>query len=73
MNQPKIRTLAREDNAQVASIIRTVMPEFGASGAGFAIHIKARMVCRSLVIGGHHNEMQVEYLYVRDLDCPSVR
>ena len=26
------------DNTQVAEIIRTVMPEFGASGAGFAIH-----------------------------------
>jgi hypothetical protein len=23
--------------------------------------------------GGHHNEMQVEYPYVRDLNCPSVR
>src|SRR6186713_813320 len=38
MNQPKIRPLELSDNAQVALIIRTVMPEFGASGAGFAIH-----------------------------------
>ena len=38
MNQPNIRPLELADNAQVALIIRTVMPEFGASGAGFAIH-----------------------------------
>ncbi|MFZ6014147.1 MAG: GNAT family N-acetyltransferase [Bacteroidota bacterium] len=35
-----IRKLTQADNAQVANIIRTVMPEFGASGAGFAIHDK---------------------------------
>jgi putative acetyltransferase len=35
-----LRLIAREDNKQVANIIRTVMPEFGASGAGFAIHDK---------------------------------
>ncbi len=35
-----IRTIRPEDTAQVARIIRTVMPEFGASGAGFAIHDK---------------------------------
>ena len=33
-----IRPITREDNAAVADIIRTVMPEFGASGPGFAIH-----------------------------------
>lgn len=33
-----IRLIRPGDNAQVASIIRTVMPEFGASGQGFAIH-----------------------------------
>jgi putative acetyltransferase len=33
-----IRTIGPEDNPQVAGIIRTVMPEFGASGQGFAIH-----------------------------------
>ena len=38
MSQPKIRALVPADNAQVAAIIRMVMPEFGASGAGFAIH-----------------------------------
>ncbi|QOI96671.1 MAG: GNAT family N-acetyltransferase [Flammeovirgaceae bacterium] len=35
-----IRPIRKEDNAQVAAIIRTVMPEFGASGKGFAIHDK---------------------------------
>ena len=35
-----IRKAQKSDNPQVASIIRTVMPEFGASGAGFAIHDK---------------------------------
>lgn len=35
-----VRRVKQEDNAQVAKIIRTVMPEFGAGGAGFAIHDK---------------------------------
>lgn len=35
-----IRRIRVEDNHAVASIIRTVMPEFGAGGAGFAIHDK---------------------------------
>lgn len=35
-----LRSLQPEDNAQVAAIIRTVMPEFGANGEGFAIHDK---------------------------------
>lgn len=35
-----IRPINREDNQAVAKIIRTVMPEFGASGQGFAIHDK---------------------------------
>ena len=33
-----VRLILPEDNPAVASIIRTVMPEFGASGKGFAIH-----------------------------------
>jgi len=33
-----IRPIAPADNSAVASIIRTVMPEFGADGPGFAIH-----------------------------------
>jgi putative acetyltransferase len=33
-----IRLISKKDNAAVAIIIRTVMPEFGASGKGFAIH-----------------------------------
>lgn len=33
-----IRKVSKQDSAQLANIIRTVMPEFGASGAGFAIH-----------------------------------
>jgi putative acetyltransferase len=33
-----IRPLELADDAAVARIIRTVMPEFGASGPGFAIH-----------------------------------
>jgi putative acetyltransferase len=35
-----IRLIQPGDNAAVAAIIRTVMPEFGASGKGFAIHDK---------------------------------
>jgi putative acetyltransferase len=38
MFQISIRKIQEKDNAQVARIIRTVMPEFGASGIGFAIH-----------------------------------
>jgi putative acetyltransferase len=34
----QIRKIKREDNPAVARIIRNVMPEFGASGFGFAIH-----------------------------------
>ncbi len=34
----KLRPIASKDDAAVASIIRTVMPEFGADGPGFAIH-----------------------------------
>ncbi len=33
-----IRPIVATDNPAVAAIIRTVMPEFGASGPGFAIH-----------------------------------
>ncbi len=33
-----IRPVAKEDNRKIADIIRTVMPEFGANGPGFAIH-----------------------------------
>ena len=33
-----IRPIERRDDAAVAAIIRTVMPEFGACGAGFAIN-----------------------------------
>lgn len=33
-----LRPIESKDDAAVASIIRAVMPEFGASGPGFAIH-----------------------------------
>ncbi|MGZ3408230.1 MAG: GNAT family N-acetyltransferase, partial [Polyangia bacterium] len=33
-----IRPIAATDDAAVAAIIRTVMPEFGAKGPGFAIN-----------------------------------
>ncbi|MBE1159961.1 GNAT family N-acetyltransferase [Dyella acidiphila] len=33
-----IRPIEPRDNAAVASVIRAVMPEFGADGPGFAIH-----------------------------------
>ena len=35
-----LRRLEQKDNSAVRDIIRTVMPEFGASGQGFAIHDK---------------------------------
>ncbi len=34
----RIRRITAQDDAAVANIIRTVMPEFGADGPGFAIH-----------------------------------
>jgi putative acetyltransferase len=34
----RLRPIRPEDDAAIAAIIRTVMPEFGASGPGFAIH-----------------------------------
>ncbi len=33
-----IRPIARKDTPQVAALIRSVMPEFGADGPGFALH-----------------------------------
>ena len=33
-----VRPIEPRDDARMAQIIRTVMPEFGASGAGFAIN-----------------------------------
>ena len=33
-----IRPISPGDNAAMAAVIRTVMPEFGADGPGFAIH-----------------------------------
>ena len=38
--EPIVRRVEKKDNPQIATIIRTVMPEFGASGKGFAIHDK---------------------------------
>lgn len=38
MSEFEIRPIRAEDNAAVASVIRTVMPEFGACGSGFAIN-----------------------------------
>lgn len=35
-----IRPIATADNAAIAAVIRSVMPEFGADGPGFAIHDK---------------------------------
>jgi putative acetyltransferase len=40
MNEIRIRPIRPGDNQKAAEIIRTVMPEFGASGSGFAIHDK---------------------------------
>lgn len=37
-NHYQIREIERRDDAQVAALIRVVMPEFGASGPGFALH-----------------------------------
>lgn len=34
----EIRAISADDDAAIASIIRSVMPEFGAGGPGFAIH-----------------------------------
>jgi putative acetyltransferase len=34
----EIRKIKKSDNAAVGKLIRTVMPEFGAAGPGFAIH-----------------------------------
>jgi len=40
MNEILIRPIQPGDVQKVANIIRTVMPEFGAGGSGFAIHDK---------------------------------
>ena len=38
MSAPLLRPITPDDDAALASIIRTVMTSFGASGPGFAIH-----------------------------------
>jgi putative acetyltransferase len=38
MSQLSIRPIRAEDDIPMAAIIRTVMPEFGATGSGFAIN-----------------------------------
>ncbi len=38
MPEVSVRPIQARDDARMAEIIRTVMPEFGASGAGFAIN-----------------------------------
>jgi putative acetyltransferase len=38
MEPPLLRPIEPSDDAAVAAIIRQVMPEFGASGRGFALH-----------------------------------
>lgn len=38
MSTGLLRPLEESDNAAVAEVIRTVMPEFGADGEGFALH-----------------------------------
>lgn len=38
MSTFQIRSIIASDNTAIAGIIRSVMPEFGASGPGFAIH-----------------------------------
>ncbi len=38
MTDLSFRPIRPEDDAAVATVIRTVMPEFGADGPGFAIH-----------------------------------
>jgi putative acetyltransferase len=63
MNVPfLIRPIEPHDDAAVAGIIRTVMPQFGASGPGFALHdpevgqmsaAYARPRCRYFVVERH--------------------
>jgi hypothetical protein len=65
-----VRSIQPGDNAAIAAIIRTVMPEFGASGQGFAIHDKevddmfasytqprtAYFVCELALVGVLHQQ-----------------
>jgi hypothetical protein len=46
----------------------------GSRASGFVITLNRDWSGRSLVTGeGHYNEIQVDYSYVRDLNCPGVR
>jgi putative acetyltransferase len=48
-----IRPVTPADNAAIANIIRSVMPEFGASGPGFAIHdVEVDTMAESYAIPG---------------------
>ncbi len=47
------RPIRLEDDAAMASIIRAVMPEFGADGPGFAIHdLEVDAMCASYSVPG---------------------
>lgn len=49
----QIRPITPDDNAAMAAIIRTVMPEFGADGPGFAIHdAEVDTMCEAYAVPG---------------------
>ncbi len=49
-----VRALEPKDNSAIRNIIRTVMPEFGASGQGFAIHdAEVEDMCAAYSQKGH--------------------
>src|SRR5688572_21867840 len=50
---PIIRKISPQDNPAITNIIRTVMPEFGAGGKGFAIHDKEVDDMYSAYSSGH--------------------
>lgn len=61
MSSFSLRPIRASDNAKVASIIRSVMPEFGASGPGFAIHDKEVDTMFEVYTQPRHAYFVVEY------------
>lgn len=55
-----IRSIEARDDGAVAAIIRAVMPEFGAGGAGFAIHDAEVAAMSSAYAGAGHAYYVVE-------------
>lgn len=61
MSDFSIRHIRTDDDAAIAAIIRSVMPEFGADGPGFAIHDPEVVAMSQAYLAPHHVYFVVEH------------